>query len=430
VSASNRTSAIVAPSAETQESGLFGWWRAGDQRAHRAFVAASFGWLLDAFDVMLYSLVLASLMSDLHLSKAEGGLLNSIALVASAAGGLLFGIVADRYGRKRALMGSVLTYSIFTGLCGLSQNLWQLAVLRVFLGVGMGGEWASGAALVSESWPASARNRAFAFMQSAWAIGFALAAVVAGLVLPVWGWRGVFFVGVLPALFVLWVQRAVEEPSVWTAHKAGRAAAAAGAQFSDVFRGVMGRTTFFVTMMNACVLFGWWGLNTWVPAYLVLPPEQGGVGLSTLGTSGVVFITQIGMWLGYISFGFVSDALGRRRAYLLFLVVSSVLLPVYGFQRNPLVLLTLGPFVAFFGTGSFSGYGPLTAEIYPTAIRATAQGFSYNVGRIASAAAPFIVGSLATTRGFGVAFAVTGAAFLLAASMWIWIPDTARAELL
>jgi putative sialic acid transporter len=429
---------------------LFGWWREGDSRAHRAFIAASVGWMLDAFDVMLYSLVLASLMRDLNLTKAEGGLLNSVTLIASAAGGLLFGIIADRYGRKCALMGSVLMYSIFTGLCGFSQTLWQLAILRTFLGIGMGGEWASGAALVSESWPASARNRAFAFVQSSWAIGFGAAAIVAGLVLPVWGWRGVFFVGVLPALFVLWVQRAVEEPEIWKklgagrAGRAGRAGGAGGAggagevdgaggagraRFSDLFNGSLGRTTFFITLMNACVLFGWWGLNTWVPAYLVLPPDQGGAGLSTLGTSGVVFITQIGMWCGYVSFGFISDALGRRRAYLLFLLTASVLLPLYGFQRNPLVLLALGPFVAFFGTGAFSGFGPLTAEIYPTAIRATAQGFTYNIGRIASAAAPFIVGSLATTRGFGVAFAVTGAAFLLASITWIWIPDTRRSEL-
>jgi putative sialic acid transporter len=429
---------MTLPLIETRGNRLFGWWTHGDSRAHRAFAAASLGWMLDAFDVMLYSLVLASLMNDLHLTKSEGGLLNSISLISSAAGGLLFGVIADRYGRKRALMGSVLTYSIFTGLCGFSQTLWQLAVLRMFLGIGMGGEWASGAALVSESWPASARNRAFAFMQSAWAIGFAAAAVVAGVVLPVWGWRGVFFVGVLPALFVLWVQQAVDEPPMWTrlrAGKPGRAGRAGGAgetgevRFADLFRGSMGRTTFFVTMMNASVLFGWWGLNTWVPAYLVLPPDQGGVGLSTLGTSGVVFITQIGMWFGYVSFGFISDAIGRRRAYVLFLGISSVLLPLYGFQRSPLVLLALGPFVAFFGTGSFSGYGPLTAEIYPTAIRATAQGFTYNVGRIASAAAPFIVGSLAATRGFGVAFAVTGAAFLLAAVLWIGIPDVDRREL-
>jgi len=406
------------------QPGLFGWWHEGDRRARVAFLAASFGWMLDAFDVMLYSLVLASLMRDLHLSKAQGGLLNSVTLVSSAAGGVLFGLLADRYGRKRALMGSVLLYSIFTGLCGLSQTLWQLAAFRVCLGLGMGGEWASGAALVSESWPATARSRAFAFMQSFWAIGFGAAAIVTALVLPAYGWRGVFFVGVLPALFVLWVQRNVEEPEIWKSAQVAPTAAV-----RDLFHGELGRKTALLTFMNACTLFGWWGLNTWVPAYLVLPPDQGGVGLSTFSTSGIVFITQVGMWFGYVSFGFISDAIGRRRAYVIFLLAASVLLPIYGFQKNPAVLLTLGPFVAFFGTGYFSGYGPLSAELYPTAIRATAQGLTYNVGRIASAAAPFVIGSLAATQGFGAAFAVTGSAFLLAAATWIWIPNPRVAEL-
>jgi MFS family permease len=135
------------------------------------------------------------------------------------------------------------------------------------------------------------------------------------------------------------------------------------------------------------------------------------------------------MWLGYVSFGYISDAIGRRRAYVIFLLAASVLLPVYGFQRAPLVLLALGPFVAFFGTGFFSGYGPLTAEMFPTSIRATAQGLTYNVGRIASAAAPFLVGTLAASRGFGVAFAITGASFLLAALAWIWIPSPGSTEL-
>jgi len=419
---------------------LWSWWREGDRRAHVAFAAASFGWMLDAFDVMLYSLVLASLMQDLGLTKAEAGLLNSFTLIASAAGGVIFGVLADRYGRKRALMSSVLLYSIFTGLCGLSQTLWQLAALRVCLGLGMGGEWASGAALVSESWPASARSRAFAFMQSFWAIGFGAAAIVTALVLPTYGWRGVFFVGVLPALFVLWVQRHVEEPALWKSAQGARAAMPSSASASahrgreghrigDLFKGELGATTALLTFMNACTLFGWWGLNTWVPAYLVLPPAQGGVGLSTVGTSGIVFITQVGMWFGYVSFGFISDAIGRRRAYVVFLLLASVLLPIYGFQKNPLVLLAMGPFVAFFGTGYFSGYGPLSAEIYPTAIRATAQGLTYNTGRIASAAAPFVIGSLASSRGFGAAFAVTGAAFLLAAITWIWIPDPKVVEL-
>jgi len=404
---------------------VFGWWHTADQRAHRAFVAASLGWMLDAFDVMLFSLLLASIMADLNLTKEQGGALGSLTLVAAAAGGLMFGVFADRYGRKRALMASVLLYSIFTALCGLSRNLWDLAAFRVCLGLGMGGEWASGAALVSESWPAATRGRAFAFMQSSWAIGFGLAAVVSGFLLPAWGWRGVFFVGVLPAFFTLWVRRNVEEPELWRrARRPGQRVA-----FGDLFRGDLTRATVALTSMNACTLFGWWGLNTWVPAYLVLPAAQGGAGLSIIGSSTVVFITQVGMWFGYVTFGFVADAIGRKRAYAIYILAASLLLPLYGYMRNPLILLALGPCIAFFGTGHYSGFGPLTAEIYPTAIRATAQGFTYNAGRLASAAAPLVIGSLAASRGFGPAFTVAGAAFFLAAIALYWVPESRNEEL-
>jgi MFS family permease len=404
---------------------MFDWWRSADSRAHRAFLAASLGWMLDAFDVMLFSLLLASIMTDLNLTKEQGGALGSITLIAAAAGGLIFGVFADRYGRKRALMASVLLYSIFTALCGIARNFGQLAAFRVCLGLGMGGEWASGAALVSESWPAATRGRAFAFMQSSWAIGFGLAAIVTGLLLPVWGWRGVFFVGVLPAFFTLWVRRNVEEPELWRrARTPGRRIG-----FGHLFRGDLAQATGALTLMNACTLFGWWGLNTWVPAYLVLPAEQGGAGLSIISSSAVVFITQVGMWFGYVTFGFVADAIGRKRAYAIYILAASLLLPLYGYVRNPLILLALGPLVAFFGTGHYSGFGPMTAEIYPTAIRATAQGFTYNAGRLASAAAPFVIGSLAASRGFGPAFTVAGAAFFLAAIALYWVPEARSVEL-
>jgi MFS family permease len=393
--------------------------------AHRALIAASLGWMLDAFDVMLYSMVLASLMGAMGLTKSEGGMLGSLTLLASAAGGVAFGIVADRSGRTRALMGSVLLYSIFTGLCGLAQNLWQLALFRVLLGIGMGGEWASGAALVSETWPAEHRGKAFGFMQSSWAIGYAAAAAATAIVLPRWGWRAVFFVGVIPALFTLWIQRHVEEPAIWRASRS-RAATSLETDRLRVGRAFRDRlgVTVAVTLMNACTMFGWWGLNLWIPAYLSLPVGQGGIGLSAYAMSGLVIAMQVGMWFGYVTFGFISDAVGRKRAYVAYVLAAAVLLPLYGFVRQPLVLLLLGPFVAFFGTGYFSGFGPLTAEIYPTSVRATAQGFTYNIGRVASALAPFVVGSLAQANGFGLAFTVTGAAFLGAAVAWIWIPET------
>jgi MFS family permease len=409
-----------------ERAGLFGWWRAADPTAHRALVAASFGWMLDAFDVMLYSMVLAALIADLGITKGEAGLLGSVTLLASAAGGMIFGIVADRAGRTRALMGSVLLYSIFTGLCGVAQNLEQLVVFRVLLGIGMGGEWASGAALVSETWPAAHRGKAFGFMQSSWAVGYALAAMVTAIVLPRFGWRAVFFVGVLPALFTLWIQRRVEEPAIWRSavSKGAAAASASAVRLGDLFRGRLGGITLAVTLMNACTMFGWWGLNLWIPAYLSLPIDQGGIGLSAYGMSVLVIAMQVGMWFGYVTFGFMADAFGRKRAYVLYVLMAAVLLPIYGFVRSPSILLALGPFVAFFGTGYFSGFGPLTAEVYPTAIRATAQGVTYNIGRVASAIAPFAVGTLAQGRGFGVAFSITGVAFLLAAIAWVWIPET------
>jgi MFS family permease len=382
--------------------------------------------MLDAFDVMLYALVLASLMTDLGMTKATAGLLGSATLVASAAGGLIFGVVADRYGRTRALIGSILIYSIFTAACGLAQSVLQLAVFRALLGIGMGGEWASGAALVSETWPAAHRGKALGLMQSAWAVGYAAAAAVTAIVLPVWGWRAVFFVGVLPALFTIWIRRRVEEPVLW---QRTRDQAAHSGAFGAMFRGRLGRLTLAITLMNACTMFAWWGFNLWIPAYLSLPPSAGGIGLTPRVMSGFIIAMQVGMWFGYVTFGFVSDSFGRKRTYIVYLLTAAVLIFTYGLARTPWVLLILGPFVAFFGTGYFTGFGAVTAEIYPTAIRATAQGFTYNMGRIASAVAPFLVGRVAETRGFGFALGMASIAFLLAAVMWIWIPETRGREL-
>jgi len=400
----------------------FDWWHEASREARRALVAASFGWMLDSFDVMLYAMVLAALTSDLGMTKATAGLLGSLTLIASAVGGLVFGVVADRLGRRKALMASILIYSVFTAACGLATGVAMLAVFRIFLGLGMGGEWASGAALVSETWPARHRGKALGIVQSSWAVGYAAAAAVAAIVLPVWGWRGVFFVGVVPAFFTLWIQRRVKEPEIWRTVRAAAPGVKAG--FGEIFGRKRLRLTLFITLMNACTMFAWWGFNLWLPAYLSMPPGQGGIGLSPRTMSALVIFMQVGMWFGYITFGFISDRLGRKRSYVGYLLVASVFMLLYSQTRQPLLLLALGPFVAFFGTGYFTGFGALTAEIYPTAVRATAQGITYNTGRIVSAAAPFAVGSLAQTRGFGFSFTLIAAAFLAAALFWIGIPET------
>ena len=408
----------MTAAAGTTTGGWFGWWREGTPEGRRALIAAALGWMLDSFDVMLYALVLAALIPDLGMSKETAGLLGSITLLAAAAGGIGFGVIADRYGRTRALMASVLIYSIFTAACGLAQNVAQLAVFRILLGIGMGGEWASGAALVSETWAAEHRGKALGFMQSAWAVGYASAALVTMIVLPRWGWRAVFFVGILPACLTLWVRARVEEPKIWREAPPGRGSIAA------LFRGGLARLTIPLTVMNAFTLFGWWGFNLWLPGYLSLPVASGGMGFSASTMSWFIIAMQVGMWFGYVTFGFISDAFGRKRTYVVYTSTAAVLILGYISIESPLALLALGPFVAFFATGYFSGFGAVTAEIYPTVVRASAQGFTYNMGRITSALAPFIVGSLAQKHGFQAALSLTSIAFLLAAITWTWIPET------
>ncbi len=404
-------------------AGPFAWFRQATPEAHRALGAACLGWMLDSFDVNVYALVLASVMADLGFGKSTAGLIGSFTLVAAAAGGILFGVVADRYGRTRALIGSILIYSVFTGACGLAQTAWQLMLFRALLGIGMGGEWASGAALVSETWPAAHRGKALAVVQSSGAVGYAAAAVVAALVQPYWGWRGVFFVGVLPALATAWVRRGVEEPKVWQAARARGEVRQASGALAELFKGPMLRLTIFVTLMNACTLYGYWAFTQWVPAFLELPATRGGLGLGSYKTLLIVAM-NVGMWFGYVTFGLVSDAVGRKKTYVTYVLAAAFFVMACASLRTPAALLMLGPLVGFFGAGYFSGFGAVTAEIYPTRIRATAQGFTYNLGRVASAGAPWIVGSRAASRGFTAAFATAAAAFVLAAVAWIWIPET------
>jgi len=285
--------------------------------ARRALIAASLGWMLDAFDVMLYALILAQMIKDLGMSKGTAGLMSSLTLWAAAGGGIIFGLLADRRGRTWALRASVLVYSIFTAACGLAGSVAMLAVFRIFLGLGMGGEWASGAALVTETWPDEHRGKAMGFVQSFWAVGYAAAALVKAIIYPLWGWRAVFFVGVLPALLIFWIQKKVKEPALWRTHKElVQTAAIAKTRVGDVVHGRLLGITVAVTLMNGFLLFGWWGFNTWIPGYLSLAQNQGGIGMSNWLSTSLVFFMQFGMWLGYLTFGYISDIVGRKKTYV------------------------------------------------------------------------------------------------------------------
>ena len=302
----------------------------------RTLLAAALGWALDAFDAMLYSLVLTLLMRDLGMSKTIAGSLGTLTLLASGIGGVLFGFLADRIGRKYALMASILTYSICSFASGLATSIAMLALARFVLGLGMGGEWNTGATLVAESWPTELRAKAISIVQSSWALGFAAAALVAGPVARFYGWRAVFFVGILPAVITLWIQRSVPESEMWQERQdPGAREGAVGRRdvtsyvstnFSVIFRAPYVKHTFALLLFNFFGMFAWWGLFTWLPPYLSLPVEQGGRGFGVMGmTTLMVVLNLCGMFPGYASFGWVADQLGRRRAFLVYTLVAASL---------------------------------------------------------------------------------------------------------
>ncbi|HEY3937819.1 MAG TPA: MFS transporter [Bryobacteraceae bacterium] len=396
-------------------------WRntTGEQR--RTLIAAGLGWMLDAFDVMLYSIVLATLMHEFGMTKATAGLLNTLTLIASALGGLLFGLLADRVGRRKMLSLSILTYSVFTFACGFSSSITMLAVLRFLLGLGMGGEWNSGATLVAETWPGRWRGRALAIVQSSWAIGYALAAIVAQLVLSRANWRWVFFVGVLPAAVTLWIQHDVPEPAMWERY---REAPVSAVEKASLWRTALPRLLALLSM-NTFGMFAWWGLFTWVPAYLVLPLSSGGRNFSQLSlTSFLVILNLCGMWPGYLLFGILADKFGRKRTIVLYLILAALSVPAFAVARTPGLILLAASVSAFFGTGFFTGSGLLGAELFSTPIRATALGISYNAARGLSAFAPFLVGAIGQAHGLSWGFLACGVAFAAAALSASFVPDT------
>lgn len=406
----------------------------------RTLLAAALGWGLDAFDTMLYALLLGLLMRDLGMSKTVAGFLGTITLLASGIGGVLFGFVADRIGRKRALMASILTYSVCSFASGLATSIAMLAVARFLLGLGMGGEWNTGATLVAESWPTEFRAKAISIVQSSWALGFAAAALVAGPVARYYGWRAVFFVGILPALVTLWIQRSVPESQIWekptSSHKpsapepgisysSNAPSPASGRGFLQIFQPPYVKHTFALLLFNFFGLFAWWGLFTWIPPYLSLPVELGGRGFSQMGmTTLLVVLNLCGMFPGYLSFGWAADHIGRRNAFLVYTLAAALLIPAYAAARSPVVLLVVGTAVAFFGTGIFSGSGIMGSEIFPTAVRARALGFTYNGARALSSLAPLVIGRVGQAKGLNWAFYLCAAGYLLAALMTTLLPET------
>ena len=404
----------------TTETRPFAWFRTLGQRGRRAFFGAFGGYGLDSFDYQTLPLGLAAITAYFGISSGEAGLLGTTTLVVSAVGGIGAGMLADRIGRVRTLQLTIALYTIFTVLCGFAPNFETLLIFRALQGLGFGGEWAAGAALVAEYSQARYRGRTVAFVQSAWAVGWGLSVIVYTVVFsfasPDVAWRIMFWTGVIPALLVLWVRRSVQD-----APRAEKAPRQRGT-FVKIFRGDLLRTTFYAALLATGVQGGYYTISTWLPSYLKKTRE-----LTVIGTGGYLAFLITGAFVGYVCGGYLTDLMGRKKTFLTFAVLSALLIVAYTQipkGANGLVLI-LGFPLGFSMSAIFSGFGAYLAELYPTALRGTGQGFTYNFGRAVGAIFPTIVGFLGA--GGAIVFGAIG--YGIAALALLGLPETRGIEL-
>ncbi|MBE8518193.1 MFS transporter [Amycolatopsis sp. H6(2020)] len=405
------------------EARPFDWFRTLGKRGRRAFAGAFGGYGLDSFDYQTLPLGLAAITAYFGISSGEAGLLGTTTLVVSAVGGVGAGMLADRIGRVRTLQITIAMYTIFTVLCGFAPNFETLLIFRALQGLGFGGEWAAGAALVAEYSQARYRGRTVAFVQSAWAVGWGLSVIVYTVVFSVASddvaWRIMFWTGVIPALFVLWVRKSVRDaPRAEERLKTERPKGT----LRQIFRGDLVRTTFFAALLATGVQGGYYTISTWLPSYLKKTRE-----LTVIGTGGYLAFLITGAFVGYVCGGYLTDLMGRKKTFLTFALLSAALIVAYTQipkGANGLVLV-LGFPLGFSMSAIFSGFGAFLAELYPTALRGTGQGFTYNFGRAVGAIFPTIVGFLGA--GGAIVFGALG--YGIAVLALLGLPETRGIEL-
>ncbi len=399
------------------------WLRETSSRERRTLLAGFLGYGVDGFDFMVYTFVIPTLIVEWGMTRAEAGEIATGALLTSAVGGWAAGILADRYGRLRILQLTVLWFAVFTFLSGFTHSYSQLLITRTLQGFGFGGEWSVGSMLVAETIDARYRGKAAGLVQSSWAVGWAVAALafwaVYALVPPVLGWKILFWTGIAPALLVLYVRRHVEESPVFVAR--GLCDGAARRGFLSIFRPPLLSTTLLASLLSSGMLCAYYSVTTWLPTYLQQERH-----LSVTGTSTYLLVLILGSFVGYLSSAWASDALGRRRCFMLFALGGMLLILLY--MRMPITdfeMLFLGFPLGFFLSGIMSGMGALLAELYPTDVRGSGQGFCYNIGRALGACCPALIGAWSAHGSLGVAIgAVTSAAYaLVIVAAWA-LPET------
>jgi MFS family permease len=391
--------------------------------AWKALAGSAIGYAMDGFDLLILGFMLRIISADLKLSPAEGASLVTATLIGAVIGGIVFGMLSDKLGRVRILTWTIVVFAVFTGMCALSQGYWDLLAYRTIAGVGLGGEFGIGMALVAEAWPPSKRARASSYVGLGWQAGVLLAALLTPILLPVIGWRGMFAVGIFPAVAAYFIRRDLHEPEVFVAN-----AAKSGGESSLrllVADAATARTSLGLVILCSVQNFGYYGVMIWLPNYL---SARFGFGLTQSATW--TSVTILGMAVGIYAFGQIADRVGRKPAFIAWMLGAGIMVVLYSRLTDPSALLIAGAVMGFFVNGMLGGYGALMSELYPTAARATAQNVLFNIGRAIGGFGPVVVGFIAASVGFETAIALLAVLYGIdILAMWLLIPERRGAAL-
>jgi MFS family permease len=391
--------------------------------AWKALAGSAIGYAMDGFDLLILGFMLRLISADLKLSPAQGASLVTATLIGAVIGGIVFGMLSDKLGRVRILTWTIVVFAVFTGMCALSRGYWDLLAYRTIAGVGLGGEFGIGMALVAEAWPPSKRARASSYVGLGWQAGVLLAALLTPILLPVIGWRGMFAVGIFPAVAAYFIRQGLHEPEVFVANAAkSEGKSSLRLLVADA---ATARTSLGMVILCSVQNFGYYGVMIWLPNYL---SSRFGFGLTQSATW--TSVTILGMAVGIYAFGQIADRVGRKPAFIAWMLGAGIMVVLYSRLTDPSALLIAGAVMGFFVNGMLGGYGALMSELYPTAARATAQNVLFNIGRAVGGFGPVVVGFVAASVGFETAIALLAVLYAVdILAMWLLIPERRGAAL-
>ena len=407
--------ALAASAADNDKVTAYGW---------KALAGSVIGYAMDGFDLLILGFMLPAISASLGLTSTQAGSLVTWTLIGAVAGGLIFGTMSDHYGRIRVMTWTILIFAVFTGLCAFAQGYSDLLVYRTIAGVGLGGEFGIGMALAAEAWPASKRGRVSAYVGLGWQGGVLLAALLTPMLLPVIGWRGMFLVGLLPAIVAFIVRKTLDEPEIFV--KRVKSAEKKENPFRLLVKDARTtRTSLGIVILCSVQNFGYYGMMIWMPTYLSTK-----LGFSLTKSAMWTSVTIIGMAFGIWAFGQLADRIGRKPSFLIFQIGAFAMVLIYSQLSDPFLLLWIGAVMGMFVNGMLGGYGALMSEAYPTVARATAQNVLFNIGRAVGGLGPLVVGALAAKYSFTAAIALLASIYLIDAIATVFlIPELKGKEL-